>query len=111
MTAHPSTITLNVSRRLPLADVCNPGFLQAMINRCIVGYHRYGSFRKIGRHSKSDIPCLTRLKECVSKYQRTGNLEYLVDVANYAQGEFTSPAHPKAHFHPIDQGEKSLQPH
>ena len=110
MTARPATISLNVSRRLPLADVCNPGFFQAMINHCIVGYHRYGSFSRIGRHSKSDRLPLDRLRECLGRYDRTGNLEYLIDMANYCMGEFTSPHHPKAHFRPIDQGERGLQP-
>lgn len=77
-----------------------------MINRCIVGFHRYGPFYMIGRYSNSDKPPISRLKDCLKRYERTGNRELLVDVANYAMGEFTNPHHARAHFKCLDQGSR-----
>ncbi len=100
-------IELLGSDRIPSAAVCNRNFLQMMVNRCIVGFHRYGPFYRIGRHSKSDKPPITRLKECLKKYERSGNRELLVDIANYAMGEYTDPHHHGAHFKCLDQGSRS----
>lgn len=94
-------ITLATSHKVPSRDVCNPDFLQKMVNRCIVGFYRYGPFRFIVHHPKAP---LDRLKTCLAKYERTGNREHLVDLANYAMAEFTYPSHPNAHFRPEDQG-------
>ena len=95
---------MKLSTRIPLSACCDAGFLQMMVNRCIVGYHRYGPFYLIGRHSRSDRKPLDRLKQCLKKYEKTGNRELLVDIGNYAMSEFTKPHHPKAHLKCEDQG-------
>ncbi len=102
--AGETNITLRGSSRIPQAAACNREFLQMMVNRCVVGFHRYGPFYLVGRHSRSDKAPIARLKECLKKYERTGNRELLVDISNYAQAEFTSPHHPRAHFKCLDQG-------
>ncbi len=38
------------------------------------------------------------LKQRVELYERTGNAEWLVDIANFAMIEFKHPAHPAYHF-------------
>jgi hypothetical protein len=66
-------------------------FLQLMINRLLYGWHRYGEPQAVQDY-------LLRLKGAIDRYEATGNLEYLVDAANYAWLEFECPLHPKAHF-------------
>lgn len=97
-------ITLLTSKRIPRAACCNEDFLQMMVNRCIVGFHRYGPFYLIGSQPRSWRKPLDRLEGCLEKYKKTGNRELLVDIANYAMGEFTNPHHPKAHLKCEDQG-------
>ena len=97
-------ITLQVSTKIPKRACGHEEFLQMMVNRCIVGYHRYGPFYAIGRHSRSDRKPLDRLTECLKKYEKTGNRELLIDIANYAMSEFAVPHHPKAHLKCEDQG-------
>lgn len=38
------------------------------------------------------------LEQRLRLYRETGNVEYLVDVANFAMIEFMHPRHPKAHY-------------
>jgi len=99
-----AAITLRTSMRIPQAACADVGFLQMMVNRCIVGFHRYGPFYLIGHHNRSDRKPLDRLRECLKKYEKTGNREMLVDAANYLMSEFTNPHHPKAHLKCEDQG-------
>lgn len=103
MLTHPH-IVLRSSTRIPSQACADSGFLQMMVYRCIVGYYRYGSFRRIGRTPASNRPPLDRLKECLKKYDKAGNRELLVDIANYAMSEFVAPHHPKAHLKCEDQG-------
>jgi hypothetical protein len=98
------TVPLKTSLRVPPQDCCDVDYLQMMINRCIVGYYRYGSFRRVGRTIASDRLPLDRLEECLRKYKKTGNRELLVDIGNYAMSEFAAPHHPKAHLKCEDQG-------
>lgn len=65
------------------------------INRLIVGAHRYGT-GTIG--GKAGYDYLKRVQRSLRNYQQSGNLEYLVDAANYCWLEFQAPSHPKAHF-------------
>ena len=72
-------------------------FESLMRNRLIMGALRYG---RLGTHKP-----LARTEAMISKvkgYEETGNLEYLVDVANYALIEFVEGQHPKKHFHATD---------
>ena len=104
-----ASITLNVSAKIPKDACCDAGFLQMMVNRCIVGYYRYGSFRRIGRTDASNRIPMDRLKECLKKYEGTGNREMLVDMANYLMSEFVAPHHHKAHLKCEDQGVRGVR--
>lgn len=69
-------------------------FLQLMTNRRVVGALRYG-----------DIPTsrqkyLSRMKKELKAYEATGNLEHLLNIANYAFLEGNAPENPKLHFDP-----------
>jgi hypothetical protein len=71
------------------------GFLQRMVNRLAFGYYRYGP-----PDPRQDY--LSRLKRAVERYEETGNLEFLVDAANYCLLETAMPLHPNAHFKSTD---------
>lgn len=74
-------------------------FIQKMRNRIVVSHYKYGWMRdtypEIG-------DAIASLKERLELYEKTGNLEHLIDVANFAMIEFMLPRHPKAHFEAQD---------
>ena len=73
----------------------DPSFFQCMINRLLVGKHRHGKADRSQDY-------LFRLKGVLGHYERTGNQEFLVDVANYAMLECMHPSHPESHFESSD---------
>lgn len=70
-------------------------FAQKMVNRLAIGQHRYG---KAAKEFDPLDDYMARLKRCVREYEQTGNLEKLVDAANYCLCESQVPLHPNAHF-------------
>lgn len=48
------------------------------------------------------VSAMESLKKRLDAYKKTGNAEYLVDVANFAMIEFMHPAHAKAHYQATD---------
>ena len=74
-------------------------FLQGMINRMGVSYHKYG---KVADAYPHNFNAIDSMKERVLSYQATGNTEYLMDAANFLMIEFMHPSHEKAHFIPTD---------
>jgi hypothetical protein len=63
-------------------------FLQGMMNRMGVSYHKYGSFHEVFPDKRSGVEnALLRIE----KYLETGNLEDLIDGANYLLIEFCRP--------------------
>jgi hypothetical protein len=76
-------------------------FIELMTNRVIMGTLRYNDWR-INQGMKWDRigSCIERLEN----FQKTGNLEYLVDVANLCMIEFEVSNHSNAHFGPTDDG-------
>lgn len=77
-------------------------FLQGMMDRMGVSYHKYGSlFEKVPRERTGHENVLLR----VDAYLKTGNTEYLMDGANYCLIEHLAPALPNAHFRSTDSDE------
>lgn len=74
-------------------------FLQGMLNRMGMSFFKYGSIKAAYPHK---VDAIKSLKLRLNKYEKTGNTEYLIDVANFAMIEFTLPKHPDAHFKPED---------
>jgi hypothetical protein len=68
-------------------------------NRLLVGAYRYGLLNAPG---KSQYNRCDNIKERLKKYIETGNLEFLVDIANLAMLEFEEGKHPNRHFKSID---------
>ena len=73
-------------RRKPYYD-----FVQRMANRLCQGALRYGNVSK-------DHNYLTRLVMELKAYKKTGNVEHLYNIANYAVLETIAPEHNKFHF-------------
>lgn len=69
-------------------------------NAVEVSFHKYGPARK--NFEEGRVDAIKSLKKKLAAYEKTGNTEYLVDVANYAMFEFMFPLHPKAHFKATD---------
>jgi len=85
-------------------------FLDGMVARMGVSYYRYGALKKAYPHKVNAIESLKeRLKWYLegneAKGIPAGNIEYLMDVANFAMIEFMLPAHPDAHYKGTDSKE------
>lgn len=66
-------------------------FLQMQVNRLLVGSQRYGRPKKSQKY-------LTRLTKELRAYRKTGNMEQLINIANYALLESIAPENPRFHF-------------
>ena len=70
-------------------------FVVHMQQAMAVSFYKYGAIAEGFPHKVDAIGSLmARLRE----YAKTGNTEWLVDVANFAMIEFMLPKHPDAHF-------------
>lgn len=77
--------------RLPDSEISR-AFLQGVVNRRAVGFHKYGSISRRDENYPSSIQNRLQL------YLQDGNTEWLIDVATYAMLEFMNPKHPHAHY-------------
>lgn len=77
-------------------------FTTLMKNRMIVSYYKYGGVKQTYPELADAIACL---EQRLDLYKKTGNLEHLVDVANFAMIEFMQPRHPGAHFEAKDSSD------
>lgn len=68
-------------------------FLQGMAARWAVGGLRYGT-------PNSKAKYRSWIDKELKAYDRTGNMEHLVNVAVYAYLEVEAPSHPKFHWDP-----------
>lgn len=77
----------------------SPEFEQLQRNRLVLGCFRHGLLAEPGK------PQFDRVKAIVDRaesYQRSGNTEWLVDIANLALLEFVEGTHPNKHFRALD---------
>lgn len=93
----PNKAELNVAG-IPATEY-NLFFMQGMVDRMGVSYRKYGAV-SIGFPDQYDA--ISSLRDRLKKYAETGNLEWLMDVANFAMIEFMRPRHEKAHFQSTD---------
>jgi hypothetical protein len=85
-------ITLNLGK-MPSEQV-DGVFLQGMINRLAVGFHRYGPLDP----KRADWVKTLELR--LRAYKETGNIDFLIDVANFAMFEWRFPQLEDAHSDP-----------
>lgn len=77
-------------------------FERMRADRKVIGFERYG---KLGYHEKPVWDRVARIKELICEYERTGNMETLVDIANLSELEFSESVNPNAHFNAKDDKE------
>ena len=70
-------------------------------NRMEVSFHKYGPVKE--NYGNKLVKAVDNLRARLDLYDRTGNTEYLADVANFAMIEFMYPQHPKAHFNNLSE--------
>jgi hypothetical protein len=70
-------------------------------HRLLLGAMRYGRILAKGKSQWNRVPGMLKY---IKKYEETGNLECLVDVANYCMLEFLESNHPNKHFHSTEDG-------
>ena len=66
-------------------------FDQLRKNRKIVSFHKYGPVRE--NYGNKLVNAIQNLEKRLELYKKTGNTEYLCDVANFAMIEFMYPQH------------------
>lgn len=69
-------------------------------NRMATSYFKYGKIKD--NYGEKLINAIENLEIRVEKYKKTGNTEYLLDVANFAMIEFMYPQHIHAYFDATD---------
>ncbi len=75
-------------------------FEALMRARLLQGAFRYGLFAE---PQKRPTDRIASMRKRIDRYEQTGNLEALVDVANFALTEFVRSGHPKKHFHTVQR--------
>ena len=79
-------------------------FAQGMADRMSLSYAKYGP---VSEGFAKRVDAIATLKDKLAAYERTGNTEWLMDVANYAMIEYMHPRHPEAHFRATDSRESN----
>jgi hypothetical protein len=74
-------------------------FIQRMIDRMCFSFFKYGKVEDAYPHK---LNAIETLKLALKAYEEDGNVERMVDAANYAMIEFMRPKHPKAHWKATD---------
>jgi hypothetical protein len=72
-----------------------------MRNRLIMGALRYETFAEKFK-SDHNYNLIESAIERLQEYQKTGNMEHLVDASNLCMIEYESPSNKKAHWDAVD---------
>lgn len=70
--------------------------------RVEVSFHKYGSARK--NFGEGRVDALKTAELCIEAFKKDGNLEHLVDAANYLMFRFKYPM-PNEYFKPTDSSQ------
>lgn len=76
-------------------------FVQLMTNRMVLGTLRYGRWQD-NKKNGVKYDRVGAIRKRLDLFEKTGNSEYLVDIANFAMIEFEISDHPNLHFAPKD---------
>lgn len=74
-------------------------FIKMMRNRMLLGSFRYG---RDADPKKWRYNSLAGMRKKFLAYEESGNIEHLIDLANYCHMEYRRPSHPRAHFRAED---------
>jgi hypothetical protein len=72
-----------------------------MADNMAQSHFKYGTIKD----SAPQVNFIQCLEDRLELYKKTGNTDWLVDVANNAMIEFIAPAHPDAHYRQTDSDE------
>ena len=72
-------------------------------NMMVVSFYKYGPI-KTNYKTENTTNCIKSLKIRLHKYEETGNIEFLADIANFAMIEFMHPQKLNAYYKPTDSG-------
>ena len=72
--------------------------------RVMVSYYKYGPAKK--NFGEGRVDAIGSLELCLEKFKKTGNTEYLMDVANYAMFRYMFPM-PGEYFRNTDSDESA----
>lgn len=73
-------------------------------SRVEVSYYKYGAARD--NFESGRVDAIGSLELCLDKFKKTGNTEYLLDVANYAMFRYMFPL-PGEYFKATDSSESA----
>lgn len=93
-----SEIKLTIQAR----SECSPEFLQGMLARMDVSFHKYGPLKDAYPHK---VNALQSMQKRLALYEETGNKEWLMDAANFLMIEFMRPSRKDAHMRATDSDE------
>lgn len=93
-------ITLKSARTVPISEWSSK-FLQMMLNSMCMSYFKFGYVRN---NFPKPVDSLATLESMLSKYRKSGNSDYLVDIANYAMIEYMHPSVEGVKYAPGDPG-------
>lgn len=82
----------------------SPEFDRKRKNAIITSFYKYGPSRE--NFQKGMVDAIGSLKKNLQKFEETKNLEYLVDVANYAMFRFMYPQEGEF-YKPTDSNESA----
>jgi len=81
----------------------SPEFIQGMRNRLVFGAIRYG---KMGHgsipHGKPEYDRVASIRARLDRFEKSGNAEWLFDIANMALLIYEEHVHPNFHFDHVD---------
>jgi hypothetical protein len=74
-------------------------FFEYMVKSMEVSFYKYGA---IADGFPDKLDAMASLRQRILDYARTGNMDYLIDIANFAMIEWMHPKHEEAHYEPGD---------
>ena len=85
----------------------SPEFEKAMRHRLVFGAIRYGRMGHGGiPPGKPEYDRVASIRARLNRFERTGNAEWLVDIANMALLIYEERVHPTFHFKHVDGDDK-----
>jgi len=103
---HMNVTAMAASLEHILTSEYNEEFDRLRKNRMVMSFYKYGpvkeNYNKVSTDGAALVDAVKSLKLRLNEYLRTGNTEFLVDVANFAMIEYMYPQHSGAHFKATD---------
>lgn len=85
-----------MTREQILKTEWNPEVDELCKNRMVQGFFSYGPIAE--NYGSGLISAKEKIRQYLDEYDKTGNIEKLLDIRNFAAIEYRYPSHPNAHF-------------